>query len=88
MAHHISAIKRNRQGIKRAARNKGLKTGVRTMIKKLEQAIAAGKADDVKALLKQVISKLDRAYSKGAFKRRTTARKISQVTRRAAAVGK
>ncbi|MBI5500936.1 MAG: 30S ribosomal protein S20 [Deltaproteobacteria bacterium] len=84
MAHHISAEKRNRQAKKRTARNKSVKSGVRSAIKKLEQAVAAGKTEEVERLRKQAVRALDRAHSKGVLKRRTSSRKISQVTRRAA----
>jgi small subunit ribosomal protein S20 len=85
VAHHIQAEKRNRQSKKRAARNKNVKSGVRSIVKKLEQALAAAKPEELAGLLKQVISKLDRAYSKGVLKRSTASRKVSQAARRAAA---
>jgi small subunit ribosomal protein S20 len=84
VAHHKQAEKRNRQGERRRLRNKAIKTGVRTLLRKLDAAIDAGRGDEVKSLLRQVISRLDRATSKGVLSRRMTARKISQMTRRAA----
>ena len=87
MAHHISAEKRNRQAKKRTLRNKGVKSGVRSAIRKLEQALAAAKTEEIQGLLKQAIKKLDRATSKGVIKRGTSSRKISQITRRATSTG-
>lgn len=88
MAHHKQAEKRNRQSKKRSLRNKSVATGVRSAIKKLEQALAAAKPEELQTLLAAAIGKLDRAYSKGVMKRATTARKISQISRRVSAVAK
>jgi small subunit ribosomal protein S20 len=85
VAHHMSAEKRNRQSKKRTARNKGVKTGIRSMVKKLEQALEKAKPEELQALLKQVVSTIDRAYTKGVLKRSSSSRKISQAVRKAAA---
>jgi small subunit ribosomal protein S20 len=85
VAHHMSAEKRNRQAKKRTARNKGVKTGIRSMVKKLEQALEKAKPEELQALLKQVVSTIDRAYTKGVLKRSSSSRKISQAVRKAAA---
>ena len=88
MAHHMSALKRNRQSKKRTARNKGVKTGIRSMVKKLEQALATAKPEEIQALVKKIVSTIDRAYTKGVLKRSSSSRKISQVVRKAAAAKK
>jgi len=88
VAHHMSALKRNRQSIKRTARNKGVKTGIRSMVKKLEQALATAKPEELQALVKKIVSTIDRAYTKGVLKRSSSSRKISQVVRKAAAAKK
>ncbi|MBN1772215.1 MAG: 30S ribosomal protein S20 [Deltaproteobacteria bacterium] len=83
MAHHKQAEKRNRQGQRRALRNKSVRTGVRTAVKKLQQALATAKPEEVKGLLQEAIRKLDKAHGKGVLTRRASARRISQVTRAA-----
>ena len=88
MAHHVQAEKRNRQSKRRALRNRMIKTGVRSAIKKLEQALASAKPAEIQGLLKQAISRLDRAHTKGALRRRTTSRAISRLARKAAAAAK
>jgi small subunit ribosomal protein S20 len=88
VAQHIQAEKRNRQSKRRALRNKMIKTGVRSVIKKLELALASAKPAEVQALLKLAISRLDRANSKGVMKRRTSSRAISRLARKAAAAKK
>lgn len=88
MAHHKQAEKRNRQSQRRALRNKSIRTGVRTAIKKLRQALASAKPEEVQGLLREAIRKLDKAHGKGVLTRRASSRRISQVTRAANAAVK
>jgi len=85
VAHHKQAEKRNRQSRRRALRNKSIRTGVRTAIKKLRQALDRAKPEEVQGLLRQAIRMLDRAHGKGVLTRRASSRRISQVARAAAA---
>jgi small subunit ribosomal protein S20 len=64
MAQHASAEKRNRQRLKRTARNRSLKSSLRTELKKARAAVEA-KPADAAALVKEAVSALDRAASKG-----------------------
>lgn len=64
MANHASAEKRNRQRLKRTARNRAAKSALRTAVKKARAAIA-GTADQAAEQVKAAVSKLDRAASKG-----------------------
>ena len=77
MANHPSAAKRNRQRIKRTARNKTLRAAVRTAVKKARGAIAAGETE-AKAKVEQATIALARAASAGVIHgnaaSRTTAR--------------
>jgi small subunit ribosomal protein S20 len=61
MANHASAVKRNRQRLKKTARNRAAKSELRTELKKARAAIKTGGAEQVKA----AVSALDRAASKG-----------------------
>lgn len=62
MANHASAVKRNRQRLKKTARNRAAKSGLRTELKKARSVLkTATGAEAVKA----AISALDRAASKG-----------------------
>jgi small subunit ribosomal protein S20 len=88
VAHHKQAEKRNRQSQRRALRNKSVRSGVRTAIKKLQEALAAAKPEEVKGLLQEAIRKLDTAHGKNVLTRRASARRISQVTRAANAAAK
>ena len=84
MANIKSAKKRILVNRKKALRNKMLKSGVKTSIKKVDAAIAAGDKD-VAAALKAATSTIDKATSKGIFHKNTASRKVSRL---AAAVNK
>ena len=71
MANHASAVKRNRQRIKKTDRNRAAKSALRTSLKKARAAVgSAGAAEQVKG----AISALDRAASKGTIPARRASR--------------
>ncbi len=80
MANHASAKKRARQTIKRTARNRHIRTGVRTSVKRVRTAIKAGDADAAKKALVEAVSRIDGAVSKGIYHRKTGSRYISRLT--------
>ncbi|MEM7135440.1 MAG: 30S ribosomal protein S20 [Myxococcota bacterium] len=80
MANHASAKKRVRQTIKRTARNRHIRTNVRTSVKRVRAAVAAGDADAAKKALIVAIAKIDSAVSKGIYHRKTGSRYISRLT--------
>lgn len=85
MANHASAAKRNRQRIKRTARNRAARAALRTTVKKAREAVAAGEAS-AKDLVKQASTALARAASAGVIHAntasRTTARVASALSKR------
>jgi len=80
VANHASAKKRARQTIKRTARNRDIRTNVRTYVKRVRAAVAAGDANGAKKALVDAISKIDTAVSKGIYHRKTGSRHISRLT--------
>ena len=64
MANHASAIKRNRQRIKKTARNRAAKSTLRTELKKARAAVTSAPATSAEHV-KAAVSALDRASSKG-----------------------
>ncbi|MBI5344387.1 MAG: 30S ribosomal protein S20 [Deltaproteobacteria bacterium] len=80
MANHKSAIKRHRQSEKRRVRNASVKSAVRTAIKKVDDAVKAGKAEEAKASLVTAVSEIDRAAIKGVLHRNNASRRISRLT--------
>jgi small subunit ribosomal protein S20 len=88
MANHPSAAKRNRQRIVRTARNKTIRSALRTAVKQARAAIEAGDKD-AKDKVKSATVALARAVSAGVIHKSTAARTTSRIqsalSRRAAA---
>lgn len=78
MANHPSAEKRNRQRAKRTLRNKGVKSSVRTTVKKARTAIADGEKD-AQEKARAAASALARAASKGVLHKKTAARTTARI---------
>lgn len=81
LANIKSAKKRIQVAETRTARNKAIRSEVRTAIKKVDAAVAAKDAETAKACLKAAISTMSKATSKGVYHKNTTARKISRLTK-------
>ena len=80
MANIKSAKKRILVTEKRAARNKSIKSAVKTSIKKLDAAVAANDKAAAEAALKAAIGEISKAASKGVYHKNTAARKVSRLT--------
>ncbi|MBR1740914.1 MAG: 30S ribosomal protein S20 [Lachnospiraceae bacterium] len=80
MANIKSAKKRILVERRNAAKNKAIKSKVKTAVKKVDAAIAAKDKAAAEAALKSAISELDRAATKGVFHKKTASRKISRLT--------
>ena len=83
MAIHPSAIKRHRQSLKKRARNKDVKSQIRTMIKKVREAIETKNLESASLHLKEVNRALGKAVSQGILKRNTASRWLSRLSRSA-----
>ena len=79
MANIKSAKKRILVTETRTARNKAIRSKVKTSIKKVTAAIEANDKAAAKAALKAAISTLDKATTKGVYHKNTTSRKISRL---------
>ncbi len=80
MANIKSAKKRILVNETKAARNKSIKSKVKTAIKKVDVAVANGDAAVAKEALKGAISEINKAASKGVYHKSTAGRKISRLT--------
>ncbi len=80
MANIKSAKKRILVTEKKAARNKSIKSAVKTSIKKVDAAVAANDKAAAEAALKAAIGEISRAASKGVYHKNTAARKVSRLT--------
>ena len=65
MANHKSAIKRHKQSVKRAARNRTVKTRIKNVVKSVRAAIKEGDQAAASQLLSTATSSLDKAATKG-----------------------
>lgn len=80
MANVKASKKATRQTVVRTERNRARKSRVRTFLKKVDDAILAGKKTDANAALKAAESEYMRAVTKGVFKKETASRKISRLS--------
>ena len=80
MAHHKSALKRIRQNIKRTARNRSLKSDVRTVIKKLRVIIETKDIEKAREAYPQVQKNIDKAITKGILHKKTGSRYKSRLS--------
>ena len=87
MANHKQAEKRNRQRIRRTAVNRARKSRIRSAVKSVELAVAAGDQDAAKSALKLAQPELDRGVTKGVLHRNTASRKLSRLTARVRSLG-
>ncbi|MBB4155119.1 small subunit ribosomal protein S20 [Sphingomonas jinjuensis] len=82
MANTPQAKKRIRRNLRRAEIN-GARVGrIRTFVKKVEAALAAGDKEAASAALLQAQPELDRGVAKGVMHKNTASRKFSRLTKR------
>ena len=81
MANHKSALKRIRQNTKRNERNKGFRTLVKTVTKKVTAEAEAGNKEQALSELKRAEKVIAKVGGKGILHPRAASRKISSLTR-------
>lgn len=79
MPNNKSAEKRLRQAKVRQARNKSIKSSIKTQIKKVMAAVEAGDPATAEEQYKLVAAKLDKAGAKNVIHRNAAARKKSRL---------
>ena len=65
----------------KAARNKAIKSKVKTAVKKVEAAVAAKDAETAKTALRAAIVEISKAGTKGVYHKKTVSRKISRLSK-------
>ena len=80
MANIKSAKKRILVERRNAAKNKAIRSRVKTAIKKVDAAIAANDKAAASTALTNAVSEINRAASKGVFHKKTASRKISRLS--------
>lgn len=83
---HKSAIKRNTQSVKRAARNQVVRTHVRRVVRELRETIASKDVAAAESQLRSVMKTVDKAVTKGVFHRNNASRRIARLSRQVAAL--
>lgn len=79
MANIKSAKKRILVNRTKAERNKAIKSGVKTAIKKVSAAVEANDKAAAQAALVAATATIDKAASKGVYHKNTASRKVSRL---------
>ncbi len=81
MANSKSTKKRILVNRTKAERNKAIKSGVKTAIKKVNAAVAAKDKEAAAAALLNATSVIDKATTKGVYHKNSAARKVSRLSK-------
>ncbi|HIV34180.1 MAG TPA: 30S ribosomal protein S20 [Candidatus Blautia intestinigallinarum] len=87
LANIKSAKKRILVNRTKAARNKAIRSAVKTSIKKVEAAVAQNDKEAANAALANAISTISKATSKGVYHKNNCSRKISRLTKAVNSIG-
>jgi len=72
---------------KKTLRNKMVKSGTKTAVKKVAAAAESGDKDNARASLRNAVSAIDKAVSKGVYHKNTAARKKSRLAKMVNKIG-
>lgn len=81
MAHSLSAIKRQRQSLRRRERNRVRQGAARTAVRQARELIGAGSQEEAQEAIRTASSALDRAARKGSLHPNNAARRKSRLVR-------
>ncbi len=87
MANTPQAEKRIRRNARRAQINKARVSRIRTFVKRVESAVAAGDADAARTALAAAQPEMARGVAKGVLHRNTAARKFARLTKAVGQLG-
>jgi small subunit ribosomal protein S20 len=88
MANHFSALKRARQTVKRADRNRANRSRLRTALRALRESLAKGDKQGAQLTFRETVSALDKAIQKGVIHENTASRYKSRLNARLNALQK
>ncbi len=86
MANIKSQIKRNKTNEKAHERNKAVKSGLKTEVRRTREAVAAGDKAGAEKALAKASRKLDKAVSKGVIHQNQAANRKSALAKQVAAL--
>lgn len=78
---NLSVIKRARQAERRNLRNASIRSKIKTVSKRIEEAITEKNQENVKKFLREIIRTVNSAVSKGVLHKNTASRKISRLSK-------
>ena len=81
MGVHASAIKKDRQALRRRQHNRTMMAAIKTAVKKVRAAVKTKDASSAKQALTEVVPTLAKAASKKLIHRNRASRLISRLTR-------
>ena len=81
MANHKSAKKRARQTVVRTARNKSIRSNVKSAVRSFREALAAGDKEAAKTALEQATQTIRKAGSKGFIHATAVSRRVSRLVK-------
>lgn len=81
MGMHASAIKKDRQALRRRERNRALSAAIKTVVKKVRSAVGANNDAAAKQALAVAIPALSKAAAKKLIHKNRASRLISRLTR-------
>jgi small subunit ribosomal protein S20 len=81
LANHRSAIKRHKQSLKKAARNRAARTRVKNAVKAVRTAVLEKDIQKAESAFVAATSVIDKSAGKGAIHWRKAARKISRLAK-------
>jgi len=87
MANTAQARKRARQAEKRRIHNAGLRSRLRTFIKKVIAAVDSGNQEEARGAYKSVVPVIDSAVNKGLIHKNKAARNKSRLNAKIRAMG-
>ena len=81
LARSRSAIKRHKQSLKRRARNRHVRSSVKTAVKEVRSALETKGPEEARELLSKASSVIARAGSKGVLHRKNVSRKVARLAK-------
>lgn len=88
MANLKSSQKQARQNIKRRQINLARKTAIKTVVKKVLEAVESKNVEQAQLLLKEAQAKFSRAKSKGLVHQNNASRKVSSLSKKVASLAR
>ncbi len=81
MANHASALKAHRQSVKRHTRNRSNRSALRTAIKRFNELLSEGKAEEARKSIPALYEVVDKAVQKKVLSPNAASRQKSRLTR-------